>query len=163
MERSMFRNASGVLYTKALFVETASYEDRTHIMYTLRNKDHEKYPSLYKLYMEMEDVLEYDFANKYFEGWEHWLKITENQIVKEYVEQWRRELEIKLRAKALNEIRKVAKEGGRNSYEANKLLLDGKWKSKEEDHKSNHRGRPKKEEIIVESNRVEEDFKRLLS
>src|SRR3990167_1337022 len=93
-----FKNASGARLTQALFYEETG-ADKSSVIYTLKDQDHEGFPSLYRLYIEMEDILEYEFANKYLDNWSHWEWLTQAGWFKPYVLRWRKELELKIRSK----------------------------------------------------------------
>jgi hypothetical protein len=123
------------------------------------------FPSLYRLYIETADPTEYKFACLYLDGWSHWEELSEAEWFKPYVSAWRRELEVKLRARALAAIIAVAEEpANSNSYHANKYLLDGSWKPAG----ASKRGRPSNEEVKAEIRsqaaslrEIEEDSKRI--
>lgn len=136
-DKSKLKDGKNTYLTMMLFVETTS--DLERAMYTLTDTDKERdgrcFPSLRRLYLEMEDVAEYDFANKYLWGWDHWQKIVSNRSLYEYIRLWREELEIKLRAKG---IRAVIAQAGTN-FNAAKWVADGHWNVR--------RGRPSKEEL----------------
>lgn len=123
-----FKNAVGLPLTKGLFFEMASKDDQ--ILYTLKDADHRGYPSLYRLYMEMDDVTEYEFANKYLDGWSHWMTLCECEWFKPFVARWREEIDLRMKAKALALIRKEALEGGRNALAASKYLMERGWEDK---------------------------------
>ncbi len=164
----MFRHpTTNVRLTKALFLEE-SYTDKTFVLYTLKDKDHNEYPSLYRKYLLMDDLTEVTFANTYFDGWEHWCMVCECTWFKPFITRWRQELELLTRSKALSAIQAIAGQADhKSSYEANKYLLSGNWKSKEEKGKV---GRPTKDAIrqqaellFLQKNETEEDYKRILS
>lgn len=152
-------------YTKALFLEE-SYDDRSTVLYTLKDVDHDGYPSLYRKYLEMGDLTEITFARTYFDGWEHWQMICESSWFKPFISRWRRELELTMRAKALAAVLEVANTPDhKSSYEANKWLLGGYWKDPDT---KNKQGRPSKEEIkrqanelFLQKNDTTEDLKRI--
>lgn len=163
-----FKNAIGAHLLKPIFFE---YDNSDHLysVYTLKDYDHTvdgvTYPSLRKLYVEMEDPTEYEFAVKHLDGWVHWKKLTESSFFQSYLKEWREELEVRMRAKALNRIKARAVEDGKDSFAADKILLAGGWKASEEKSKV---GRPTKDKIkeeanklFMESNEFDEDFKRL--
>lgn len=157
-----FRNASGSRYLNALFFE--HYLDKETVLYTLKSKDHNGYPSLYRLYMELADPLEYTFANTYFEDWDHWKTLTECNWFKPYITKWRKELELKIRSEALVRLRQDAEGDSKTSVSSNKYLLEGGWKDKAE------KGRPSKDDIrkaakeeVSVSNQINEDFLRISS
>ena len=158
-----FRTDNNIRYLKALFFETTD-ADKSTVVYTLKDREHMGYPSLYQLYMETNDPTEYTFATQYLDGWEHWEMLSSCSWFKPYVERWRRELELKVRSEALLKIRESAKEG-KDSFAANKFLLEKGWTK----DKPSGRGRPKKEDIAKaadqiaqDRNRVEADFNRIL-
>lgn len=149
-----------------LFYEKVN-SDKTGVLYTLKDRDHEGFPSLYRLYMEMEDPLEHKFSNTYLESWEHWTTLCECSWFKPYIDRWRLELELKIKSKALQSIREEAEAATTNSYQANKFLLLGGWKEKEDAPKS-RRGRPSKSEILKaadelarDNSSIQEDARRL--
>lgn len=167
---SKFTNRQNSYYINKLFIEFSNDRDPVTI-YSLGPKDHKnpKYTNLHKAYLEMEDVTEWNFANKYFANWDHWVMICNSSTLKPYVEKWRKELEIKLRSRALQEIIMVAQDGGNRSFEANKFLVGSGWMSQDEKKEAAKRGRPTKEsiksqavrEFIEDGERIESDLKRL--
>lgn len=162
---SKFRNAQNQLKTRALFVDQVTSGDYSNALYTLKDQDDNQYPSLYRLYMETEDLTEYEFALKYFESWDHWVIITLSNFMKPFITKWRNELDLKIRAKALKNIRREADDPkSKNSFGANKILIDRSWENK----KVPVRGRPSNQEVnnqlknmADEAKRLEEDFARI--
>jgi hypothetical protein len=164
-ERSKFRTTSNTRYLKGLFFEQ-TLADKSSVVYSLKDWDHEGFPSLYRLYMEMEDLTEYEFANKYLDGWEHWEMLCQCEWFKPFVERWRKELSLKIQAQALRAMRAEAMSSSKNAFAANKFLVDRGWVDKTE--KSHGRGRPSKDEvkkaadaIAQHERRLDEDFTRL--
>lgn len=129
-------------HTRRLFFEKTTTENLDPVVtkYTLRNKDREVngvvYKSLKKLYIEMEDIGEYDFANKYLSGWEHWEKLSSLDWFQSYLVSWRRELQVKMKARALKAISDEAALEGKNAFSANKWLLANKWDYRNGDSES---------------------------
>lgn len=171
LEQSVFKAETGQLFTRQLFWEFNNTEvDR--VMFTLREYDIEidkedgtkrTIPSLYRLYIELGDITEYEFANKYFYSWRHWQIISNGNWFKEYIERWREELKVKFAAEALNAVRNLAKGDTRDSFQANKYLLDKGWAV------SPRKGRPSKEsvkkeaeELVRKNQEFDEDFKRMV-
>ena len=111
-------------------------------MYTLKDFDHNGYPSLYRLYMEIEDPTEFLFARKYLRGWEHWQMLCECTWFQPIVTRWRLELELSIKAKALSRLKQMADEEGKERLQANKALLD--YEKYLEKKLSRRVGRPKK-------------------
>lgn len=143
--RDQFYKGTNLPMTQLLFLEP-KYEPE-YALYTTKDIDHifegVLFPSIKRLYLEMEDVTEYEFANKYFLGWDHWQRVVANKIFTEQVESWREELELKLTARTVSEMRKLAKEG---SFQASKWLMDQGWQPK-------RAGRPSKEDVDSELKR----------
>jgi len=155
-----FRAPNGVRYLEGLFYEKNRMEARQGCHYTLKDRDHQGFESLYRLYMEMEDLTEWEFANTYLDGWEHWELLTKCTWFKPFAERWRKELELKIRGRALLQIRlEAAIEDAKTQYSANKLLLEAGWKDKETP--AQKRGRPSKEEIKKEADYQAESIQRL--
>lgn len=148
IDKTKFRNASGTRLYKAIFHEMV-FGDKPYAQYTLKDYDHEyngnKYLSLYKLYMDMEDLTEYEFANTYLDGWEHWENLCECDWFKPYAARWRKELDLKIKARALKSIKVKALEDGRDGIDAMKYLLERKWEPKPVGKSG--AGRPSKDEI----------------
>lgn len=147
----VFKASNGNYYTRQLFWETSL--DRSLVLYTLKSEEHESFPSLYKLYMDsvLQDPTEYAFAKAYFYGWEHWERLSETEWFKPYIEAWRREADIRLKATNLIVLQRVAKAGGRESVAAARYLIEKGWEPK--DKQATKRGRPSKEEVKQELER----------
>lgn len=147
-----FYNATGRALTKALFLETNT-TDLAQVMYTLKDHPNEGFPSLYEAYMETEDPTEFQFAQKYLAGWAHWQMLVESTFFKEYVQRWRWELDLQIKAKALRRLTEEAK-GGKNVFSANKFLIESGWLPKRD--ANNPVGRPTMERIKEEAARIVE-------
>lgn len=100
IDKSKLINESNVRLTKQLFIEYDHISDKDHAVYTLAKFDKEvngkTYPSLYRLYMEVGDITEAAFVEKYLYDWEQWERIQKSPALAEEVEQWRRDLRKKL-------------------------------------------------------------------
>ena len=139
------------LHTKGLFYETTLPEDRESMgtSWTLKEDDHRAdgrvYKSMKKLYIEMEDVTEYEFAQATVGSYKHWERLLDSPIIRPHIDQWRKELNLKLKARAMKSIIKAATEDEKLSFQAMKYLADNEYL----DSKSK-RGRPSKDEIKAE-------------
>jgi hypothetical protein len=124
--------------TQSLFLELG-YNDAA--LFTLKDDDYVyngKYMlSAKRLYLLMEDPTEYDYANTVFCGWKHWQKICDNKAIRRSIDEWRSELEYKLRAKG---IKSMIQEGQKGSFQAAKWLADRGWDQR-------GAGRPSKQEV----------------
>lgn len=116
----------------------------SNAIYTLKDVDYtykgKLYPSAKRLYLELEDPTEYEFATTYFLGWNHWQRICANKNVAEHINLWREELEVKLRSRAVKMNIAAAKNG---NYQAAKWLADRGWLNRAA-------GRPSKAEVNKE-------------
>lgn len=137
-DKQKFISHKGIPYTQALFLEIG-YDVDTAV-YTLKDWDYnyqdKVYPSIKRLYIEMEDVAEYAFANKYFLSWNHWQRMCENKLIRKHIDEWRTELELKLRSAALRAI--VDSSADDKGFQAAKYIAEAQWKK-------NAVGRPKKD------------------
>lgn len=151
-----FRSSNGQRLLRGLFYEEVN-ADKSLVVYTLKDRDHAGFPSLYRLYMEADDPTEYTFAIANLDGWEHWEMLCNASWFKPYVTRWRRELEIRARARALQHIKAVAESDTKEAYQANKFLVTGGWKN----DKRKGAGRPSKEEVSKAAKAMAEEAKDL--
>jgi|TARA_Y100000296_G_C5171878_1_gene257741 hypothetical protein len=144
--------------TKGLFYETrhpniqASYTTKPHD----REIDGKLYISLKRLYLESLDPTEESFVQTAFDGdWHQWDKVRHVSALSSFFkrskkfrpdepwfDEWREELEVKLRSAGIRAIVDVATGADRNRLAAAKFLATGDWKGR--------RGRPSKAEIARE-------------
>lgn len=154
IEKEKLLDAMGRPLTQSLFLEVG-YSD--YAVYTLKDYDHEYkgkiYPSLKKLYLAEEDPTEYNFATKHLLGWQHWKRLNENKVLAKHIDEWREELELKIRSQAVRDmVSMCANEGG--NFSAAKFLAERGWDKRQA-------GRPSKAEkerhLRVEE-RINEEF-----
>lgn len=154
MDKSKMLDSMGRPLTQSLFLELG-YSD--YAVYTLKEFDYpykgRHYPSLKKLYLQEEDPTEYTFAEKHLLGWQHWKRLCENKAIAKHVEEWREELELKIRSQAVRDMMNMcASESG--NYSAAKFLADRGWEKRAA-------GRPSKAEkdkhLRIEE-KIEEEF-----
>lgn len=151
-----FRIHTGQRLLRGLFYETTQL-DKSSVVYTLKDRDHEGYPSLYRLYMEHDDPTEYTFAIACLDGWDHWITLCRCTWFKPYISRWRTELEVRAKAKALVAIKALANNPtAKESYQANKFLISGGWKDRTQGKGA---GRPSKEDVRKEAQRMAQDHK----
>ena len=82
--------------------------------------------------------MEYEFAINTFGEWEHWERICESSDIKAHVQQWRDELTVKLKCKALKNILEDSVSSSKSKMLSNKYLAELGWEQRA--------GRPTKEE-----------------
>lgn len=154
INRSQLLDSGNRPLTQSLFLELG-YSDQA--IYTLKDEDHEYkgkiYHSLKKLYMAEEDPTEYEFANKYFLNYRHWMRICDNKQFTPYIKEWREEVELRIASQAFRDMVALsASEGG--NFSATKWLADKGWNKRQA-------GRPskaEKEQQIAFETRVVEEF-----
>jgi hypothetical protein len=117
--------------------------------------------------MEVNDPTEYRFAEKYLDGYEHWRLIYTSEWFKPIAVRWRNELSLRMQSEALARIMLEARAGKKESFMANKYLLEKAWEPKEATGAA--RGRPSKADIqkaaseaVNRSERISTDFDRLI-
>jgi len=142
IDKSKMKTATGNFITQGIFLELG-YKDSA--IYTLKDEDYEfkgkTLPSIKRLYLELEDAVEYDFATKYLCGWGHWQRMINNKLISPHIEEWREELELKLRSRALKQILDTA--DTEQGMAAKKWIADKGWSKREP-------GRPSKADQMQE-------------
>jgi hypothetical protein len=129
--------------------------------YTLKDDDHNGLPSLYKLYMAANDPTEITFAETHLTGHEHWMMLCECSWFEPYATRWRKELELKIKGKALRVLQEMADEGGPQALQAAKALLDyDKFLDKKDKKRV---GRPNKvKEVLTPSFDLQDIYKNII-
>lgn len=145
-------DATGNFYTQSLFLEL-SYHKPQNAIYTLKDEDYERdgkvYKSIKRLYLEIADPYEYEFANQCFANWRHWQRLCDScGLLAPYIQEWREELEIKLRSEALTQVVKESKANSKGSLTAAKWLVDKGWVEKK------GAGRPTKQAVDGERRKM---------
>lgn len=128
IDKSRLIDTGGRPYSQGLFLELGYMP---YAVFTLKEQDHihngNTYISLKKRFIEMEDVTEYDFATKWLLNWKQWQRLSDNKTVGPHIQEWRDELEYKLRSRAAKKMIEQA-EGG--NFQATKWLMDRGWLNK---------------------------------
>ncbi len=146
--RDRLIDSVGRFRTQSLFREMSHQGDDHDPIFTLKENDPQgKLPSLHRLYMEVADPTEYDFAMLAFGSWRHFTHLSKLQWFAEYLDRYREELEIKLRSAAIKDLLLHARTKG--GTPAAKFLSEAGWKPKK-----HGRGRPSKEEVEGERRRL---------
>lgn len=149
--------------TKGLFYETTGI-DKSSVVFTLKDEPHLGYPSLRQLYLACDDPTEFKFAVSHLDGWDHWQELVSSSWFKPYLSKWRAELELRIKSAALSRIMIEAKTSSKNSFMANRYLVERAWEARGE----SKAGRPTKAAIreaaheqASDMSRIERDFERL--
>lgn len=124
----MFKDNRNQWLTRGLFYELSDYTVTDFVQFTTGDKDitkkGKKLLSLKKRFLATEDPTEYEFATKHLGGWSHWKAMLNSPPIAKMVEDWRDELEIKIRSRAIMQMAEHAQTG---SYQASKYLADRGW------------------------------------
>lgn len=111
--------------SQSLFLELGYNTD--YAIFTLNDEDKiyqdRVYPSLKKWYLKVGDPTELTFARKCLLNWRHWKKLCENKLIRPYIEEWREELEVQIRAEGILSIVDQSME----NFQAAKWLADRGW------------------------------------
>ncbi len=137
-----FKDSTNRWITSGLFKELA--QTNAFILYTLDDAR--------KSFIKLKDPTGYLYSEKYLGGYPHWLALRRSPTVEPHILMWEAELEVKIRAEALQDIYKRAK--GENGYQAAKYLVEAGWIK-------NQKGRPTKRKIKEEGQkqaRMYEEF-----
>lgn len=124
----MFKDSMNRWVTVGLFKETAG-PNKDYVCMSL-DEARQKF-------IDCDDMTGYTFAVTHLGGYKHWKAILSSPVLREYIEEWEEELEVKKRAAALQRIEKEARTG---HFQANKFLTDRGWQTRKA-------GRPSNEEV----------------
>ena len=162
-DRKQLVDHIGSYRTQSLFLETN--QSRLKPIMTLKEIDWEYkgevLPSLRKVYMELADPEEYTVAIKVLGSWEHWLRLLENKAIMKYLNQYRSELEVKIRSGAVKSLIQTAELDGSKGTAAAKYIAEKGWDKRKA-------GAPSKVEVKRElaihaniDSEIEDDLKRI--
>ena len=130
IDKKRLKGKNGGYITQGLFLEL-SYDDTKYALFTLSGEDRmyngTNMISLKALYLEMEDIIGYDFDKTYLYDWQHWERMKKNKRIGAEIARWEGELDIKLRSNAVRAINEKSDEG---HMEAAKYMAEGKWKQR---------------------------------
>lgn len=126
VDKAELKDVTGRPLTQSLFLEH-NYSD--YAQFTLNDEDKtykgRVYPSLKKLFLEMADPTEYQFAKKHLLGWKHWKRLNENKALRPEFDEWREELEIMLRSEGILAIAEMT-----DNFQAQKFLAEKGWEKR---------------------------------
>jgi len=150
VDRTKFLDGSGKRVILGLFKEFARSDVKFKPVYTLQQWK--------EVFLDCRDPSEYSVAMTLLGDWDHWLEIRNHAMIKPHIDKWHKELEVKLRSEAIQQMKSHAKQPGGTA--AAKWLADKGYAS--EDVKKPV-GRPKKEEDIPtpQTGRIAGDMARL--
>ena len=154
-------DTQGRYRTKSLFKE--SQTPLYPYYFTLKEEDDGKIKSLKGVYLSCADITEYKFAKQVFNSFNHWEVLLKAAPFRAEVENWRKELNLRLRSEAIDNIRNIAaKANGQVALTASRYILDLT------EDPANKVGRPKKDTTEEElryrlrhTDEVNKDYERL--
>lgn len=156
VDKSKMKDQQGRYLTQGLFIDF-NY-DPTFAVYSFKDEDFEykgvMYQSLKRLYLEVADPTEYQFAMKHLYDWQHWKRICDNKALLKQIEVWREELEVALRSASI-----LAMSDMTDNFQAQKFLAERGWEK-------NGVGRPKKTDPLREDkiqDKIAEELKDTLT
>jgi hypothetical protein len=136
------KDKMGRYRTLSLFVEN-KHPDYT-APYTLKRYNHRGALSMYLKYMEIGDPTEYKVAEQLLGSWKHWQVLSNAPWFKEYLDEWRLELQTRMESQRVAEMKDIVENnpGTPQAIQATKWLAAhyGTTKPKPQ------RGRPSKAE-----------------
>lgn len=161
LDPSKMRDGINRIRTASLVYEKCRTNDNEFAIFTMDRNDRvingKTYFSLHKLYIDIGDPTEYDFAMKVFGSWQIWERFCGNNMFSKDINNWRFELEVKIRSTAVKQIVKNSKEGIKGQSAA-KFLSDGGWDNTPLSKKKKARNEDIKDRIHDELSEIEESI-----
>jgi hypothetical protein len=169
IDYTIFRDSVGRMRTKSLFREYR--HPKYAALFTLKDRDvvegSKRYISLKRKYFEVGDPTEYQFSQAVFGSWDHWAKISKTPFLLPYVEEWRKELDVKISSMVFQGMKNLGSTKSPSAPTALKWLGEQKWKYASGSRPK--RGRPSALEVEeslkqeLEANKtIDQDFERVL-
>jgi len=161
----MYRGANGKFLTEALFFETNRDRSVVAPVFTLKDREHEGLPSLKTLYLSYSDPTEYRFSTEVLGSFQHWNVLCACVWFKPHIEEWRRELDAKIKSSTVVAARSILEDPNASEssrLQAAKFLADHGWETKAK------KGRPTKKQVAEaareqaeHSDFLEDDYARI--
>lgn len=162
-----YKSTTGRYLTESLFYETSRGTASSDPVFTLKDEDHKGHVSMKRLYLEIGDPSEFEFAKRVLGSWQHWQLLTGLSWFKPHVQEWRDELMSQLRSKAAAAAIEILADPEANAstkMQASRYITSRGW----EDQPT--KGRPTKKQVkqearaMAESDRdLEDDYRRILN
>lgn len=167
-DKTKFLTPKGNVLTQSLFLELGYHTSAIYSLTSEEDKEYKGiiYPSLKRIYMEYAYPGglrgEYEFALYAFYSWKQWLRICNNALIKDTIEEWRLEREFKAQSESMRILIDEVDMGGTAAVSTSKYLLDRGYIEK------GKKGRPTKEEkenrikrAAAIDNKYADDFERM--
>ena len=146
-EKHSMKDVNNNFLTVSLFWEKRSAEGEKKYppLFTIKDKEHvvkgKEYVSLKRIYMSYDHVpgMEYEFAMDVFGDWLQWKEIADKSAIKDVVQEWRDEVDMRIKAAAMKTLLRQSRDVEKG-LAASRAILAG-------EHKGVKRGRPSKAEV----------------
>jgi hypothetical protein len=130
---SEFLASNGTVFVAKLFYEGDSKDINLNAPYTISRTDKvvdgRTYLSLYRLYMEENDITEARFVARYLHDWYQWNKVSSSSLFRDEIAKWRVDLKAKLLGEMMDTLIEDATSGSKSSKSSAKFLVDKLTKS----------------------------------
>lgn len=124
--KESMKDTMGRFYTQGLFKEMSYGKERNCVM-TLKNEDFDELVSFKRIFVELGDPSGYLPAMVLFGSWDHWLKLCDCPWFLQELKRSMDELEVKLRAEALVEIKEISQGTSGSALAAAKYIASASW------------------------------------
>lgn len=121
------KETMGRFWTQGLFKEMSYGKGRECVM-TFKNEDFDNLVSFKRVFVELGDPSGYIPAMVLLGSWDHWLKLCDCPWFLRELQTATDELEVKLRAEALLEIKEISQGSSGSALSAAKYIASGAWK-----------------------------------
>lgn len=148
--KKSMKDTMGRFYTQGLFKEM-SYGKERNCRMTFKNEDFGDLPSFKRIFVELGDPSGYLAAMVLLGSWDHWLKLCDCIWFIAELKLAMDELEVKLRAEALIEIKEISQGTSGSALSAAKYIASGSWR--ESNNPKGRVGRPKKGQSTWENDK----------
>lgn len=125
--KESMKDTMGRFWTQGLFKEMSYGKGRPCVM-TLKNEDFDDLVSFKRIFVELCDPSGYLAAMVLLGSWDHWLKLCDCCWFIAELKLALDELEVKLRAEALVEIREISQGTSGSALSAAKYIASGSWR-----------------------------------
>lgn len=154
-----YKGDNGRWLVTELFYEFNDRPGKERAIYTF-NKYREGFKIFIEEYLKLNDPTEYKVANEMFGGWPHWEEISNSTKLKPYIEQARKELELKLKSEALQLVIADAGSSTQTAASSRKYLLDSLYKTERKSQTTKSKAQTTAMEVF-ELDQIKHDLKRL--
>jgi len=125
---SKFLATNGTVFVAKMFYEGDSKDVNPDAPYTIARDDKvvdgRTYASLYRLYVDCNDITEARFVSLYLHDWYQWDKIASSSLFRDEIAKWRNDLKHKLLGWMMDTLVEDALSDSRSSKSSAKFLVD---------------------------------------